>query len=567
MLFPIRKLGSGGVTTSSDYPSADLQPNQVSNAENVLFRDGKAMKSPGWSTTIDTFPSGVEPYWFDSWEPPSGIFIGFGCADGVNGRVFTTHDGATLTEAIIEDGVGTPVTLSQSTYWQMEVFGPYLIINNGVDVPYYSYSYNGGTFEWTFRPLPGWGATSSPGGSVRAIRSYKNYLLALGVDGFPYTVYWSDLGSVEDLPTSWDYASTTSQAGFNPLQTDDGALVDGSHLNDRMMVFQAEAATSMEYIGGDAVFAFRRLFNHGLCNHRAVKTFTTRQMYVCEHGIHIHDGSSMLEPAEDRVIQRFFAEVSDINKVFLSVDGANHEVLVCYPAEEATFPNRVLVYSWLDNVWSFESVDDGIRCIDEASIPTTPLTWGDLSGSWGAMSGTWAELGRITRKLALFQLGTAWSQRSGTYTRPGVSYRVTTYNPQDASRRRLTTGTGDGDLRIIDSANDADYYAWVERSYLDLDELTGESATTKFVRAVYPQVQGEGRISFQFGTSRTTFDPVVWKASKTLDMDVEPFRQKIDLRLTGRYLHWRAGSWEGVPHGGKWKLSGLDLDIEQQGIR
>ena len=39
---------------------------------------------------------------------------------------------------------------------------------------------------------------------------------------------------------------------------------------------------------------------------------------------------------------------------------------------------------------------------------------------------------------------------------------------------------------------------------------------------------------------------MVWKASKTFDMDVEPFRQKIDLRLTGRYLHWRAGSWEGV---------------------
>ena len=207
------------------------------------------------------------------------------------------------------------LSLSQSTYWQMEVFGPYLIINNGVDVPYYSYSYNGGTFEWTFRPLPGWGATSSPGGSVRAIRSYsKNYLLALGVDGFPYTVYWSDLGSVEDLPTSWDYASTTSQAGFNLLQTDDGALVDGSHLNDRMMVFQAEAATSMEYIGGDAVFAFRRLFNHGLCNHRAVKTFTTRQMYVCEHGIHIHDGSSMLEPAEDRVIQRFLPKSATSTK-------------------------------------------------------------------------------------------------------------------------------------------------------------------------------------------------------------------------------------------------------------
>ena len=127
----------------------------------------------------------------------------------------------------------------------------------------------------------------------------------------------------------------------------------------------------------------------------------------------------------------------------------------------------------------------------------------------------------------------------------GVSYRVTTYNPQDASRRRLTTGTGDGDLRIIDSANDADYYAWVERSYLDLDELTGESATTKFVRAVYPQVQGEGGFRSSLGLhARPSIR--LWKASKTLDMDVEPFRQKIDLRLTGRYLHWRAGSWEGV---------------------
>ena len=52
-------------------------------------------------------------------------------------------------------------------------------------------------------PTPsGLGRGFFTGGSVRAIRSYKNYLFALGVDGFPYTVYWSDLGSVEDLPTS-----------------------------------------------------------------------------------------------------------------------------------------------------------------------------------------------------------------------------------------------------------------------------------------------------------------------------------------------------------------------------
>lgn len=568
MLYPIRKLGAGGVTTPYDYPSSDLQPNQASNAENVLFRDGKAMKSPGWTTEINTFPSGTKPYWFDSWETDDGIFVGFGCADGANGKVYTTHDGVTLTEAIIEDSGGLPDTLTQSTYWQMEVFGPYLIVNNGVDFPYYTYGYNGGTKEWTFRPLPGWGAANSPTGAVRAIRSYKNYLVALGVDGFPYTVFWSDLGTVEDLPTSWDYASTTSQAGRNPLQTDDGYLVDAAHHNDRLMVFQNEAATSMEFIGGEFVFSFRRLFNHGLVNHRAVASFAAQQMFVCAHGINIHDGSSIGSPAEDRVNQRFFAEVSDIDKVFLSVDSANHEVLICYPADEAEWPNRVLVYGWLDNTWTFEGVDDGIRCIDEASVPTTALTWGAATGSWGAASGTWAETGRVTRKRALFQLGgTSWNQRGSTYTRPGVSYRVTTYTPEASSLRRLTTGAGDGDLRIIDSANDADYYAWIERAYLDLDELTGESVTTKFLRAVYPQIQGEGKVDFQFGTSRTTFDPVVWQSRKTLDMDLESGRQKIDLRLTGRYLHWRAGSWEGIPYGGQWKLSGLDLDIEQQGIR
>jgi hypothetical protein len=568
MLYPIRKLGAGGLATSYDYPSADLQPNQVSDAKNALFRDGKIMKAPGWSAQIDPFPTGVESYWFDSWESSDGIFIGFGCSDGTDGLIYTTHDGVTLTLAIIQDSGGAASSLTTSTYWQMEVFGPYLIINNGIDDPHYSYSYNSGTNEWTFRPLPGWGAADSPSGSVLAIRSYKNHLIALGVDGYPYTVFWSDLGTVEDLPTSWDYVSTSTRAGLNPLQTDDGSLVDASHLNDRLMVFQNEAATSMEYIGGDAVFAFRRLYNHGLVNHRAVQTFGAQQMYICAHGINIHDGSSIGSPAEDRVSQRFTAEVSNINKVFLSADSANHEVLICYPYEESEWPNRVLIYNWLDNTWTFESVEDGIRCVDETSVPATALTWADAEGSWGSSSGTWAETSRVTRLRAIFQLGANnWSVRGSAYTRPGINYRTTTYSSDDSSRRRLTTGSGDGDLRIISSANDSDYYAWVERAYLDLDELTGESASTKFVRAIYPQVQGEGRISFQFGTSRTTFDPVVWQSSKTLDMDVEPFRQKIDLRLTGRYLHWRAGSWEGVPHGGKWRLSGLDLDIEQQGLR
>ena len=61
-------------------------------------------------------------------------------------------------------------------------------------------------------------------------------------------------------------------------------------------------------------------------------------------------GQACLNQQRIKIVSGSLPKSATSTKYSLSVDGANDEVLVCYPAEGNTFPNRVLVYSWLDNV-------------------------------------------------------------------------------------------------------------------------------------------------------------------------------------------------------------------------
>jgi hypothetical protein len=223
--------------------------------------------------------------------------------------------------------------------------------------------------------------------------------------------------------------------------------------------------------------------------------------------------------------------VGDYSKVFTFVDPTKHIALIAYPTTEAAWPDRFLVYNWIDDTWSFEDPGTEIRCMNIGSVPVSALQWLDL-GPWQDLAGSWASLGDLARTNSVFHsTATAFYVRGETYTRDG-----------------------------------ADYHAYVQRGWVDLDELTQHAETRKMLRSVYLQITGTGVIHVQFGTSDTPYDAAHWDVENTIDL-ADSTMEKIDVRLEGRYLHWRIGSWTGTPEPGSWSLSGMDLDIQLQGVR
>ena len=104
-------------------------------------------------------------------------------------------------------------------------------------------------------------------------------------------------------------------------------------------MFQAEAATSMEYIGGDAVFAFRRrLFNHGGAITGLLKPSQPGRCTSASMEYISMTGRACLEPAEDQVLSGSLPRSATSTRFSWSVDRANHEGIGLLPGKETYSP-------------------------------------------------------------------------------------------------------------------------------------------------------------------------------------------------------------------------------------
>lgn len=587
MLFPVRNLGSAGVATPDDAPSADLPPHAFTDANSAVFRDHTVRKTQGYETVISPLPE--DAYWFQSWFTRDGSDDVLSIAFGMEDTIYTSTDTQYVTQAALYDQAGAvlgtpPGTMTTPrTLWQSEVFGQFCIMNNGADIPMYSTVYTAGTpSSWRFDQIPGWGKGLAPSGAVSVIRSAYNHLVALGVENSPFTVFTSVQGSPEMFPgtdpdpltpppdEAWDNSIPGTTARSIPLQSRDGPIIDGGMLGGRFIVYQSFACSAMDYVGGDLIVGITRLFENGLINRDAWCQFENLHLVVGEREIYIHDGSSVKRPDDNTVRHRFFGEVVAKATVRCAHDPENHEVIIYYNG------NRALIYSYLENTWTFEDIGQNVQRLAQSPQPGDPITWAELTMPWSDINFSWASMNSIDRTTKLMQLHTQalnirnkGFKRVGTVEGSGFEFGLTEATGTD---RFLAEGTaGSGDRLIFDFGEEGsgpvDYDAWAERAYLDLDELTQDAAKIKRVMCIYPQIRGQGRFDLQFGISTTTHDPVRWTEKKLFDFDATPRRERIDVRLAGRYLHWRIGSWDGTNHPGWWAMSGMDIDINLEGRR
>jgi hypothetical protein len=249
--------------------------------------------------------------------------------------------------------------------------------------------------------------------------------------------------------------------------------------------------------------------------------------------------------------------------VFVTRDEEAHEVITYYATTAGAAPDRRMAYNWLEKTWSFEAVGAGVRRVVQGVGPSRATTWSQLNRTWAEINETWAQLARTDRSTLLLQLRPrAVDLLGATFTKSLNDEILAAVDSAD----NIAIDAPD-DLIWGDGDSSVDYHAWAERNYVDLDELTGEHAGIKYVRAAYLQVYGTGRFDVQFGVSGTPREAPRWGQLRTINLDAQPAKEKVDLRLTGRYLHWRFGTWSGDPSPGQWRLSGMDLDVVTSGRR
>lgn len=376
MITTIPALGQYGLVT--DQPEQELPPNGISSAINVRFRNGSAERFAGHAS-IFTAPS-VTPYFVAPYGTATArywIHSGIASTFADDGTTRTDITGTALTGAIDDRFTGGALH-------------GLFIINNGVDEPK---SWDGNTAN-NLTTLTAWDATWR----VKFIRPFRNYLVygypTKSGAAYPHTVGWSAAADPGTLPTTYDPASTTTDAGDVPLGETPDVLVDGLPLGEIFVIYKEQSAYRMEYIGGQQIFSFKRIpGNYGMLA-RGCAAVTPKGHVVLANGdVVLVDGFG--EPQSlmiGRVRDWFFQTQLDSTnyaRSWVAANPARNEVWVAYPSLGMSFPDRALVWNWIDNTW-------GVRDLPNATYAAAGLLYYPAGLSTDALVGTTDSLAGAT---------------------------------------------------------------------------------------------------------------------------------------------------------------------------
>ena len=526
---PVRGLATGGIVT--DVSPYDLPITSWNSGRNVRFKDGKistysVFKSLSGELTLPTEPKGL----LDASNLGERGYIVVAGADGTLTQIY--NGASTDVSPVTPLGaINQPITTDE--------LGGVSYINTEQAVPHYRASPSDGAFA----PIPGWDA----GDRCKALRSYKDFLIALNVQKGP-TVYramikWSDATQAGAPPANWDTASTSSLAGENVLNDATGAVVDGAKLGNSFMVYTEKETYRMDFVDVPFVFRTDKVFSDsGMISKNCVAEVDGRHYVFSENDIFVHDGINKKSIIDGRVKSRIFnaMEFGDRERFFVFHRKNLSEVVFCYSSgfaskwdHKATEGcNEAAVYNYGNDTWTFVDIP-GLVAASDTSIPSVKV-WDDLL--------TW----RNAR--------TGWRAYEGQ--RPDSSLTLSSGVPGFTSKLLFLDELYAGNLNNP-VEEDLLVDGHVEAVYNDMDELGLDIYGRKMLRSMVPQVsvsEVDQFIKIRLGVSPSAMNSITWDKPT----EFNPWEDsKRDSRVNGRYLSVRFD----IPKGVFAEITGYDLDI------
>jgi hypothetical protein len=502
----------------------DIQPNALpmgawSDARNIRFLDGAALQFFGHGEVygaplespqylLQANVAGVR-YWLYA---TAGKQVAVTNASGSSVHTDLTH--------------ATPRTGTVNA-WSGFVFGGIPVLNAGDGKAPMYWDQN---LTHKFVDLPAWPANTS----CKVLRQYKNLMIALNVTktgvNFPFMVKWSNLAVAGSLPSTWNEADATQDAGEFDLAEGQDPIIDGLGLKDSLIVYKESSTYAIDYIGGAFILKPRKVSGmSGLLNMNCAVAFDSgfaeAHFAVTGSDIVIHDGYSA-RSVLDKKARRFFFQNLDVDnkgRAFVFKNPFLNEIFVCYPSIGATWCDTALVYNYVDGTVSFRAMPNVTH------------------GSYGPVDNS---------------LSGAWSQDSAPWDSDLTAWNGPDYTPDTA---RVMMGSADNKLFLLDASasfNGALPAAYLERTGMSFDA----PERIKLITGLLPRITGNDGLTVlvRFGGAEhpgdnpTWSDPITYTIGQTL---------RCDDFASGRYLAIRFETGTAF----SWRLDGYDLFVEDAG--
>lgn len=375
---------SGLVGVVRDIDGFDLPPEAWTIGENVRFIDGYATKALGESPVegpvqvpplyLFSAPGITAPFWIYT----NGIKV-YGVSGGVH---------SDITRATGGDYAATDLDRPWTGHWLNGVF----LLNPPGDAPQAWAPIQGAQ---RLVALGNWSETGVTTLRAEILRGFQNFGIALDITKdstrFPTTLRWSSPAEPGQIPPSWDVADATELAGEIPLSDTPGYLLDAKPLRGALLVYKEDAVVRLQRVNSNAVFTATFLAGRtGLMGTDCVQEFEPGQhvFLTLDADVAVTDGQTVRR-ATDRKARRYLEENIDgeaRRRSFVVVRYNRREVWVCFPTVGSDYCNRIAVWNWEDNVWSYRDLSDTLSIKSGLYDPEA------VSQTWESIiAGTWDE--------------------------------------------------------------------------------------------------------------------------------------------------------------------------------
>lgn len=511
----IEALGKYGLV--QDIPGYSLPNGAVTSGNNFRTKNEALQSTEGYDDVevIDLGASAI-PCYHIAGSPDLGNTIYYNIFFGQT--VWVAYDGTNQVD------ISPLVAPSTSIDYSHCSLNGNIIVSNNIEAPYFWDLDTINDFDF----ITGWNINS-----CKMIRSFKGYLFAFdiikGGIRYPYRFKWSSQANT-GIPTDWDETDPASGAGEIDLGDDTTRLIDGYPLQDVFVLYAENETYGVQFIGGQNVWRFYKMFfNHGILSANLAIPFQNRHFVVTKGDVIVHDGNTLKSVIDQRNREYLFNNISTtfFYNSFLMHHEAQDEVWICFPLQGQTYPNKALVWDYVDDTWSIRDLPAGTtHGVQSSEISATPLTWTTALMTWA-------------------QANFVWNQQL--------------FNP---SKKIVITSNTDGKVIKYDIGTENDNVvreSRIERTGINLPNSDGQVnlENIKCVTRIYPKLRGNPTI-FEIGAAMVPEGAYIWKGPYTFDPATD---YKIDTLVSGRYIGIRAYS------NGLWRLSAVEFEYEEAGLR
>ena len=534
MIVPISDLSQHGLV--KDRPPHELPLNAWSDARNIRFRGGFAEKFLGHTAVFGA--ASVAPYFL---LPASSLTTFWWVYAGLE-KVYVTQGGFHTNITRQTATVDVNYTGTALDRWTGAVLNGLVVLNNGKDSPQKWPSISASAQLESLDYVTGTSTWESVGYRAGAMRSYKNFLVAVditkGATRYPHLVKWSHPAAPGLIPSTWDETDTTSDAGEYPLSQTNGFVLDCVQLRDTNIIYKEDTIHGMQFIGGLGIFRFYPIFNQigMMARNCALEFFSGKHAVFGNGDCVVHDGQNMHSILSDKMRRTLFARIDSSKKglCFIVYNQKFKEIWFCYCSQGAALPDEALIWNTENGALSFRELP-GTAHINSGLVDTSAVS--DL---WDADTTSWDS--KVT----------SWDDVGFTLAEPDM----------------LIAGTTNSTLLKADSSaqfSSANMTVMLERTGLGIpprqDGALPDITRWKFLRALYPRIEGtiDAKVSVQVGTQDFISGPITWQPK--MDYKIGSTR-RLDMRVKGRMFAVKFESQGNF----NWRLHGYDLDADFLGL-